>query len=266
MSYCSPNEVRALAVQMTTSSVSPSATDDLIRNLIERVSRLFDLEVGCDPGYFDPALYPVWESNHTYVVGDTVIPTTPNAHKYRVTTAGVSGSSEPSWTTGAGATFVSGAATFTENGADVAATARTFYGDGTNFLRLDPYVPGSLNTTLALPDGYTAPSFIQKDGFLVRTSTDGILSTRPRFFNNYGYGQWPIGVPIIATAKWGYATTPADVKLAIIEWVINVWRETDPTSLKLVNIDGMPLRESVPPRVKEVIKLYRLKTARAVFV
>ncbi len=267
--YVIPNEVRAMAQGMTTSAV-PSATDDLIRDLIERTSRLFDLEVGCDPGYFDPALHPVWESLHVYVVGDIVAPTTPNAHKYRVTTAGTSSATEPTWPTGSGSTVTNGTVVFTENGADVIATARTFYGDGTHHLKLDPYVPGSLNATITVPEGYTAPDFIEKDGYLVQASSDGFLlnSNVIASFTNRGTitSRWWEGLPIIITAKWGYATTPADVKLAVIEWIINVWRETDPSSQKLVNLDGMALRESIPPRVREVIKRYRVKAAEAVFV
>jgi hypothetical protein len=60
-----------------------------------------------------------WEPDHVYGVGDTVTPSKPNGHQYRVTTAGTSGSSEPSWpTTG---TVTNGNAVYAENGADVLA-------------------------------------------------------------------------------------------------------------------------------------------------
>lgn len=269
MPYVTPLELRAMAQSMTTAAVPP-ATDDLVRDLIERVSRLFDLEVGCAPEYFEPALHPIWESLHVYVVGDIVTPTTANAHKYRVTTAGTSGASEPTFPTGSGATVTNGGVVFTENGADVVATARTFYGDGTNFLKLDPYVPGTLNATLTVPTGYTAPDFIEKDGYLVQATSDGFVlsSNAVGSFNNRGVfsSRWWAGAPIIITAKWGYAATPADVKLAVIEWIINVWRETDTASLKLVGLDGSILREKIPPRVLEVVKRYKIKAAAAVFV
>lgn len=267
--YVSISEVRAMAQSMTTSA-KPSADDDLVRDLIERVSRLFDLEVGCASEYFESALYPVWESLHVYVVGDIVTPTTANAHKYRVTTAGTSAASEPTWPTGSGLTVTNGTVVFTENGADVVATARTFYGNGTNYLKLDPYVPGTLNATITLPTGYTAPDFIERDGYLTQASSDGFLlnSNVLASFTNRGVitSRWWEGIPIIVTAKWGYETTPADVKLAVIEWIINVWRETDPASQRLVNLDGMALREAIPPRVKEVVRRYRMKTAEAVLV
>lgn len=267
--YCNPAEVRAMAQSMTTSAVPP-ATDDLVRDLIERASRLFDLHVGCEPGYFEPALHPDWESLHVYIVGDIVTPTTPNAHKYRVTTAGTTAASEPTWPTGSGSTVASGSVTFTEHGADVVATARTFYGDGTAHLKIDPYVPETLSTTITVPIGYTAPEFIEKDGYLVQATSDGFSLSNNVLasFTNRGVfsSRWQEGMPITVTAKWGYATTPADVKMAVIEWAINLWREVDPASQRLVNLDGMALRESIPPRVREVAKRYRIKTAEAVFV
>lgn len=39
----------------------------------------------------------VWVKQTTYAVGDMVIPTNPNGHFYRCTTAGTSGTTEPTW-------------------------------------------------------------------------------------------------------------------------------------------------------------------------
>lgn len=135
---------------------------------------------------------------------------------------------------------------------DNSVSERTIYGDGTNFLKLPPYVPGSLNTSLTYPDGYSALEFAERGGYLVRTES-GIL-------NAYLMGGWYENVPITVSAKWGFVKTPADVNAAIIEFVINIIRETDPAHLKLVNIDGQPLRERMPPRVASVAKYYRLNT------
>lgn len=270
--YVSIAEVRATAQSMT-ASASPSASDTLVQDIIERVSRAFDHECGVPDEYFDPAYYPTWESLHIYVVGDTVAPTTPNAHIYRVTTAGTSGATEPTWPLTSSGTVTNGNVVFTEVGADVVATARTFYGDGTNLLKVDPYVPGTLNTTLGMPTGYTAPTFTERNGFLWLSSSTGVLQI-PRSYSigwdgypyaGGGYG-WPLGVPIAVTAKWGFEATPADVKMAIIEWAINIWRETDPAGLKLVGLEGQVLREAVPPRVAEVIKFYRFNSSRVTVV
>ena len=131
------------------------------------------------------------------------------------------------------------------------ATARTFYPDGTGFLRLDRYVPGSLNATITLPSGYTAPEFVERNGYLIRSSSSVLVDTR------YRADPWTIGVPVTVSARWGYAATPADVKLAVIELVLNLWRETDPANVKLVGLEGQPLREKLPPRVAEIAKKYR---------
>lgn len=244
------------------SSASPtSILDAELLDLIERASRFFDLECGVDPGYFDPAFYPAWESLHVYAVGDIVIPTTANLHKYRVTTAGTSGASEPAWPTSSGGTVTNAGVVFTEHGADVIVTVRTFYGDGSNYLKLDPYVSGTLDEDIGMPDGYTAPDFIERDRYLVRTSSTGVMPVGSR--PSYLYG-WDQGVPITVTAKWGYESTPEDVKMAVIEMVINIWRETDPASVKLVGTEGQVKREAVPPRVKQVARHYRAR--QAVFV
>jgi hypothetical protein len=134
-------------------------------------------------------------------------------------------------------------------------SSKTFYGDGSHYLKLDRYVPGTLNTSISLPDGYTAPEFIQREGYLV-ISSSGILTSR--FAPFPCNGGWSAGVPVTVSAKWGFEATPEDVKLAVIELAINLWRELDPANVKLVNLEGQPLRERYPPRVWEIAKRYRV--------
>lgn len=141
--------------------------------------------------------------------------------------------------------------------AGASASNLTVYGEGSNYLRLPPYVEGTLNTALTLPEGYTVPTFIERDGYLI-LSSDGVLSVRIAPFPSV-YGGWYTGVPITISAKWGYESTPEDVKMAVIELVLNLWRETDPASVKLVGLEGQPLRERMPPRVWEVARRYRAK-------
>lgn len=61
----------------------------------------------------------VWQPSTPYLLGERIIPTQAklNAHYYRVTTAGTSGSTEPAWPTGGGATVSDGTAVHTESGA-----------------------------------------------------------------------------------------------------------------------------------------------------
>lgn len=143
--------------------------------------------------------------------------------------------------------------------ADGVATARVIYGNGSNYLKLPPHVTGTVSATISVPTGYTVQEFIQADGYLVRAETGTLANSL-----NWTVSGWYSGLPITVTAKWGYETTPADVKAAIIELVINIWRETDPAFLKLVNLDSQPIREKMPPRVTEIAKRYRVK--QGVFV
>lgn len=136
-------------------------------------------------------------------------------------------------------------------------TSRAFYGNGSRFLKLDRYVPGSLNATLTYPSGYTAFAFVERDGYLVLTDTAGVLTSRSP---GQDFNGWYSGVPITVSAKWGFEATPEDVKLAVIELAINLWRELDPANIKLVNLEGQPLREKYPPRVWEIAKRYRVNS------
>jgi hypothetical protein len=141
------------------------------------------------------------------------------------------------------------------------ATERTFYGDGIHYLKLDAFVEGSI-TAVDLPADYTAADYVIRNGYLVRTGTDHIL---PSVHNHTWWpsGMWQEGVAVTITAVWGYSETPADVRMAVIELVINLWRETDPATLNLLDLERQPLRERLPPRVMEVVKKYRMNTSPA---
>lgn len=263
MAYCTVAEVREVGVHISATAENTPATDGVLRKIIERASRIFDLECAVEPEYFESAYSPDWQSLHVYIVGDLVRPTTPNSHVYRVTTAGTSGASEPTWPTSSGGTVTNGSAVFTENGPDAVASNKTIYGDGTNYLRLPPYITGTLNTTITLPDGYTAPTFIERDGFLILTTSNGLTPPFSSFYNRSWPGWWS-GVPVIVSAVWGFRQTPADVNHAIVEFVINLLKETDPASIRLMSLDNQPLREKSPPRVAMVASKYRGR--RAMFV
>src|ERR1051325_2067304 len=64
-------------------------------------------------------IFPSWRASTAVILNDIYLPTTLNGHKYQVTTAGTTGSTEPSWPTSAGATVASGSAVFTEIGSTV---------------------------------------------------------------------------------------------------------------------------------------------------
>lgn len=139
---------------------------------------------------------------------------------------------------------------------------RTFYGDGTHYLKLDPFVEGTISA-VDLPVDYTVPDYVVRNGYLVRTGSDHILPTVHRWGAWWPYSVWQEGLAVTVTAVWGYSDTPADVKMAVIELVINLWRETDPATLNLLDLERQPLRERLPPRVLEVVKRYRMNSSPA---
>lgn len=143
------------------------------------------------------------------------------------------------------------------------ATAKTFYGDGGNYLQLPPYLPGTLS--ISVPSDYTTPTYAEQNGHLVLTTESGLLPPFNRFYNLSWPGWWS-GVAVTVSAVWGWRETPQDVKAAVIEWVLNLWRETDPAAVKLVGLEGQPLREPIPPRVKAIARKWRGKVAGPAFV
>lgn len=58
--------------------------------------------------------FPARQNSHAYAVGDMVRPTTRNGRTYRCSTAGTSGSSEPTWSTSNGGTTTDGTVVWTE--------------------------------------------------------------------------------------------------------------------------------------------------------
>ena len=63
----------------------------------------------------DGASAPDWIASTGYILNDTVVPSTPNGHYYKCTTAGSSDVSEPTWTTD-GSTVSDGSVVWTDMG------------------------------------------------------------------------------------------------------------------------------------------------------
>lgn len=229
------------------------ADASIFRTLLERASRTFDLLCGVEPEYFSSVTYDLWQSNTVYEVGEIVVPTTSNVHKYRVTTAGTSGATEPVWPTSAAGTVVNGTAptqvTFTENGTDViSATSQTIYGDGTSFLKLPAYTGTIIGANVTMPSGYTVPYFVAENGYLIITDSTGLRIA----------DRWRDCVPITISAVWGYDGTPEDIKQWVIELAIKLWRGSDEAVAKTSDLQGTKME--LTPMQQSVVDKYRAKT------
>ncbi|OFV99015.1 MAG: hypothetical protein A3H28_07995 [Acidobacteria bacterium RIFCSPLOWO2_02_FULL_61_28] len=62
----------------------------------------------------EPTAIDTWQANHAYALQKLVQPTTPNGRYYRVTVAGTSGSTQPTWPTTDGGTVSDGSVTWKE--------------------------------------------------------------------------------------------------------------------------------------------------------
>jgi hypothetical protein len=146
--------------------------------------------------------------------------------------------------------------------ADGPATAKTLYGNGSQLLALPPYFGDE--PTITLPDGYTAPHFVVKGGYLMTTDSNGVLQTGPKVVYP---AIWPSGVPIQITAKWGFEKTPDDVVEAVAELSIAIWRSKDTAFLKAINLESISvIAEAVPKRVMMIASSYRANFLYPAFV
>jgi len=98
-----------------------------------------------DPGVDDITIsvvyiLPEFIVSHAYTLGECVEPISPNGYRYKVTTAGTSASSSPSWPTSIGSTVTSGTCTFTCVSAKHAVTEITL---GLSSGDLDTNTPGN---------------------------------------------------------------------------------------------------------------------------
>lgn len=102
---------------------------------------------------------------HAYLVGDAVIPATPNTHWYMAVAAGTSGGSAPTWPTN-GSTVVDGGVTWQDMGL-IAVTVTTDYELDTDFAIINVLATGALATAVS-----RVPASLAAAGKTIRLSTN----------------------------------------------------------------------------------------------
>lgn len=171
------------------------------------------------------------------------------------------------------------------------ASARKFWGDGANYLQVDPYA-STYTPTVAMPTGFDAPTFLESNPyqserlaqsagefFLVRTygndesRFEGLRTMGSElgvFFpldvlNNSGlFVGWPDGIKATVTAKWGWDSIPADVTEAVLEITMAIWRGKDSAFARVVGLpESQTIFGALPDRARLIADGYRV--GKAVF-
>lgn len=174
---------------------------------------------------------------------------------------------------------------FTQGNAGQTASLRYFWGDGTDYLKIDPHL-STPAPTVTMPSGFAVLNWVVANPyqsmrmntpgefFLSRRygddySTLGALAERRDFFfaefsNQVDYVGWPNGIRVGVTAKWGWDSTPEEVQEAVLETIANIWRSKDQGYARAVAIDGVAVINSpLPPRAQMIADNY--KAGRGMF-
>lgn len=131
-------------------------------------------------------------------------------------------------------------------------TERTFYGNGTGYLTLDPYT--ALNPTDPVvidPDNaYDVPTYIEKDGMLVLYGS----------YQARRASTWTDGISIAVSANWGFAEIPADVTTACAHIAYHLFRTADPAFAVISGAGEAAARlETIPKIARDIVDSYRAK-------
>jgi hypothetical protein len=158
------------------------------------------------------------------------------------------------------------------------ASERYFWGDGTDFLSIDPHL-SSYDPTAVMPTGFQTLGYTYVNPYqrartyngqefqLVRTYGDSgsrvraLQERRDYFFaefsNQIDYTGWPDGIRVGVTAKWGWDATPADVQEAVLEMIALMFRSRDQAFARAVAIDGnVVINSAMTPRAQMIADGY----------
>jgi hypothetical protein len=174
---------------------------------------------------------------------------------------------------------------FAQGQAGQTASIRYYWGNGTDYLKVDPYL-STPTPVVTMPTGFAVLNWIEVNPykpsqqntpgefFLSRRYGDDYSSfaalneRRDYFFaefsNQVDYVGWPAGIRVGVTAKWGWDRTPQEVQEAVLETVANIWRSKDQGFARAVAIDGIAIiNQPLPPRAQMIADGY--KAGRGMF-
>jgi hypothetical protein len=141
------------------------------------------------------------------------------------------------------------------------ASPKEIFGTGGTILSVPPYV-GDEIIVGSMPTGYTIPTFAASGGVLRLTDSGGVMIPVA-----IGIG-WPQGLKITVVARWGFEEVPEDVKQAVIELAMAMFRSKDQAASKAINLDSRQITfyDAIPARTKMIARKYRNSRIGAEFV
>lgn len=147
--------------------------------------------------------------------------------------------------------------------------ARTFYGDGTAYLRLDPY-KNAETPTLAIETDYDLPENIIFTGVEGRQFAVANDQTKRLDLSEYNssagrFEGWPLRAAVTVTTKWGFTSLLPDVKAATIELALHTWRKADPARFGVEGDVLTLLNSTIPPTTKLITSELYAEYARTAF-
>jgi len=133
-------------------------------------------------------------------------------------------------------------------------TNRTFFGNGTTILKLEPFIELNPSAPVTAEDdfAYDIPAYI--------ISGDSLLWPRSPI------GQWTADFVFTVSAQWGFLMIPADITLAVIKLALNAWRLSDPVNAEQTESNLEAVIDGLPASVWPIVEKYRQKySQRAIF-
>lgn len=147
------------------------------------------------------------------------------------------------------------------NKAGAAATTKIFRGDGTDYLRLAPYIAESLTLVewLDSDDVVTevdAEDYFERDGYLIYANA-GVWGWDCRTAYSNPRGYFKMNRRYRVTAIWGFSEIPAEVKQAVIELALFIWRRKDLAFSDMSGVATAVVAAQMPPTTEMVVEKYK---------
>lgn len=143
--------------------------------------------------------------------------------------------------------------------AAAAVSTKTFEATGTRYVKMPPYLPGTI-TQVKIGDLIQTPltAYLERDGYLVFNYPVGYRGSV------WTYLSAATRPPVAVTARFGFVAVPADVRMAVIEQALLMWRRKDLAFTDLSGVSTSVAQSPYSPTFQIASDKYRGIYAAAV--